>query len=520
MMDYILYILVRLPLAIFPSLFIMYYAYKYKRETRDYIKKKENVIHQISKFHYLVFLTFSGAFVALALLLSTAWVKGDDWAFLYFGELDIRERLYIACGRYLRWVSRGGEFFGTIIGLSYNRWENWLFTSLLTAFAPFAFYSFVKIKNTTIFSYRGLFFYVIILCLCLLGVKLSVWRNYWCYAASVNYLFPTILMMWYLAYYRNDIDDDKTSVAKCAFLFVLGLLCGWGTECATAVILPLLTCWILYNLFRKNVLPIHSYWGYVGFIWGSFALFASPALVRRGRIVADSLNSYLSGMKPEEMDNFLNTLDKVSIESLRGASDIISLKDIPFFDHIYFVPYTTELFISCSGIVMVVFLILFVSLLCQRRDDKLRIILSSVFFLIVTWLCAFSYLVQCIPTEMSFLPACFIGIAGCGYILVRLRSKWVNVILLVVLFMTACIIFVPAGLEAMRYKKYETLRHEKILSLKNSGINDIVLERPYSLDPEDSISLIKWSDIKENPHSFPNNRVAQYYQINSISQKE
>ncbi len=470
----------------------------------------------------LIYITICAltAYTLLALLLSTSWVKGDEWFFIsVYENSGITSRLETAFNRYLTWVSRGGEFYGTLIGLSYNRWQNWLLVPLVVVLAPFAFYTMLRVRPTdSIFSPRGTLFYLSILCLCLVGIYIPAWRNYWCYAAAVNYLFPTVFIVWFLSFYRNDAGTQKSRTPKCILLFCLGALSGWGTECMTAIVLPVLTSWVLYNLFSgKNKLSLHSYWGYAGFIFGSYALFGSPALATRGKIVADSLGNRLTGMSEEQLTNFLNNLDSAAVESLRGASGIISLKDIPLLKHIYFIPYISELFISCCIVGLIAFTYLFITTILQK-ENRMRNVAVSCAFMIMAWGCAFSYLVQCIPGQISFLPPCFIIIAGCGYLMLRIQRIVASAFLAIVLIIGTFLTFIPAGIEAWEYKKYERARHETIIKLKEQGHTEINLPPPYPSRPNDPILLITAQDLQNDPKAYPNSLVADYYKLQSISQ--
>lgn len=459
-------------------------------------------------------------YVLMSMLLYSSWVKGDDWAFINMSEdVSLYSRYRTALHRYLTWVSRGGEFYGTLIGLSFNRWQNWFFVPLVSVFAPFAFFAMVKRPGDTIYSRTGVLFYISIFFLCLLGVNLPVWRNYWCYAAAVNYLFPTVLTVWFLSYYRTDRGAIYSKKTQCLALFVLGLLSGWGTECMTVTVLPLLSVWVFYNLLRKNRLPLSSYWGYVGFLAGAFLLFASPALSMRNKQVTESLQGFVSSMNSDHLEHFLHNLNAETIELLRGVSGIISLKDIPIFSHIYFIPYASQLFMSCCWVAMLVFTILIVIRFVSKKESK-KDLLVAMSFLLISWLCSFSYLAQCIPNTMSYLPPSFILIAGCGYLFIRTKFALFNAFLTAALLIFAGITFVPPGIEAWNYKKYEKMRHEQILSLKAQGVDHIVLERPYPTEPKDEISLIKRADLKDNPDKYPNQDVAHYYKVSTIRQKE
>lgn len=142
-MSLILALLPPLAIIMVPMLVILFFAYRLKYETPVVAaagKKK------ITRYHVLVWSAVVIFYVALAMLLSTAWVRGDDWMFLNFSEgLGLKEKFTAAMGRYLAWVARGGEFYGTLLGVSFSRWENWLVTPIFAVAAPFAFFALVKI---------------------------------------------------------------------------------------------------------------------------------------------------------------------------------------------------------------------------------------------------------------------------------------------------------------------------------------------------------------------------------------
>ena len=88
------------------------------------------------------------------------------------------------------------------------------------------------------------------------------------------------------------------------------------------------------------------------------------------------------------------------------------------------------------------------------------------------------------------------------------------------LFGTAGFIFIPAGIEGWAYKKYELARHTQIIRLRERGVKDIVLERPFLVEPKDPISLIKFTDLKANANQYPNGGAAGFYKVRSVIQKE
>lgn len=517
MTEFLLNLIAKLPFVVIPSAIILFWAYRlpFHNITVQGITPASNI-----KCKIIIFALALISFVFLSLLLSTAWVKGDDWAFLSFSEnTDFISRAKIALRRYFTWVSRGGEFYGTLIGLSYNKWQTWILVPIVTVMAPFAFFSLVKRKKEdSIYTPEGILFYCSILYLCLVGVNTSPWRNYYCYAAAINYLFPTTISLWFLSFFRSDSGEARTRPLKCAALFILGFFSGWGTECMSATLLPLLTIWVIYNLFPShNKLPLHSYWGYSGFLFGCFALFASPALSSRSNIELNATGNLITKMSSGDLSIFLSNLDWDAVNSLRGVSGVITLKGIPIMQHFYFIPFISEIFLSCCAIGMISFAYFFTIHLLNKASNR-RHAFIALSILLLSWLCAFSYLVQCIPSKMSFLPPCFILIAGSGYLMLRIDSILKNLVFSCLLLVGANILFIPAGIEAWSYKKYEKIRHQTIIELKKNRVEDIVLSRPYPKEPEDTLGLISSQDMKDTPSKYPNERIANYYEIKSIRQ--
>lgn len=469
-----------------------------------------------NRWRIIVSLTASLCCLSLGMLLYCAWFQGDDWEF--HDCLPLRTDILRAGWRYLHWVSRGGEIFLTIVQLSFNRWQAWILVPLITAAAPFAFYALLKPKEASIYSATGFRFYVFMFCLCLLGVYLPSWRNYWCFAAACNYLFPTVLTVWFLSYFRSDMNDARNGKALCILLFLAGCLSGWGTECMTAILLPLLTIRVAYNIIRKKRdLPLCSYYGYAGFLCGAFLLFASPALSTRSQLTAESLHGKLSGMNETTMDCFLNHLDDSAMESLRGGADIIYLKSFPLLKHYHFVPYISKLFLCCCCIAGITWIVLSLITLTEGRNG-IRKVLYSTIFTIIAFFMAWSYLYACIPTHMSFLPPCFIVVAAAGYLFLRTRYNFCRTLVTTTLVGIAMYIFVPAGIEAWEYKHYEKARMTEIRRQISEGNKDIRLPKPYPVKPKDPLGLISKSDLKSDSKKYPNSSACKPFGVDSITQ--
>lgn len=470
----------------------------------------------LQKKHLTLFWMCLACYLFLLVVLSSASVQGDDWPFLDFGKHSIRERFFISLRRYLDWVSRIGEIAATMGGFTLSRWQSWVVTPLFAVAAPLALFALVKVKGESIFSSKGKMFFLFAFMLCLLGVNLSSWRNYWCYAAAYNYLFPTVICIYFLSFFRIDGDVKQGNIWKAVGLFVMGLVSGWGTECMTALLLPSLGIWVAYNLFsKKNRLPFASYCGFVGFLWGAAALFGSPALYSRNVMVSQSRAIDVASMSSEQINHFVSSLTWDKVELLKGSSGIITLSDIPLWLHIHFLPYILERFLQCCAVGAVVWLILFIACAVGKGANRRCESLTALIMALAALACAASYIVKCIPTPMSFLPPCFILIAGCSYLYLRAAMN-VQKTLMVVMSLTGIALLLPATVQAWQYRAQQLERNDYIAIQIQEGKKEIAVE---TIDVDKwwpTLGLFKYNDIKTNPKGYPNGCIASYYNIDCI----
>ena len=455
-------------------------------------------------------------YLFLMFVLSSASVQGDDWIFLDNGHHPFRDRFFIALRRYLDCNARIGEMVCILSGFTISRWLSWAITPLFAVAAPFALFALVKVKGESIFSSKGKAFFLFGFMLCLLGVNLPFWRNYWCFAAAYNYLFPTVLIIYFLSFFRSDGDVRQGNVWKAAGLFALGLVCGWGTECTSALLLPLLGIWVAYNLFSKeNRLPFSSYCGFAGFMWGAAALFGAPGLYSRDAWVSQTRAIDVASMSSEQIQDFVSSLTWDKLELLRGGSDIISLSDIPLWLHIYFLPYLLEIFMECCAVAAVVWLVLFIARAAVKGVNRRRELLTALIMVLAATACTLPYIAKCIPTAMSFLPPCFILIAGCSYLYLRASMK-VQKTLTVALVLAGVVLLLPAAVQAWQYRAQQLERNDYIARQIQEGKKEIAVETINVDQWWPTLGLFNYNDIKTNPKRYPNIFAAAYYKIDSI----
>ena len=134
----------------------------------------------------------------LSFLLSLSWLGGDDFFFPH--NVPFSEHISHAIGKYCNGVSRFGESIVCLTGVSENRWQHFVLTPIFIILLPYTLFRLVKREQDTIFSAKGLIFYVLIISLLISQVPGFDWRNFRCYAAATNYLWPLVTIALFLSY--------------------------------------------------------------------------------------------------------------------------------------------------------------------------------------------------------------------------------------------------------------------------------------------------------------------------------
>lgn len=459
------------------------------------------------------------AYSGLFLIISAAWLQGDDWWILSLDSFEKHISAVFHC--YLDWVSRIGEILVRSTGITYNRWEPRILNSLVLTLAPLALFRLCKREGQTIFSAGGVAFYVFALGITLLNMHLPLWKNVYDYANCANYVYPSVATAFLLSFYRTDALKKQSSHILCIGLFLLGLICGWGTESGSAVLLPLMTLLLISAKTGKtHRWTPHACAGYLGVLVGCAFLFLSPALIRRTARTIVGMPLDVSSMTALQKQEFLQNLSPASIMQIRGESNVLLIKDFPLFDRFwYFSSYWAERFLSSCwiGLTAVTILALLI-IVAEPWKKAVRPLVGGILIAGIGVAMAASYLTTCIPSTMAFYPACFcITIAAC-FLYLRLRGKYLKPAASAVVLGISLYLFVPAGIEAWQYKHYEHERWANIQAQIAEGKRDIVLPPPYPIEPKDPFNLIRAYQLGEDPKAFPNNMAAGSLNVNSIRQ--
>ena len=498
-------------------------ARKYQGGKSVFIKSEQTASHAPNPTDVIKLMLIGGlCYSGLALLLYCAWFKGDDYAFYH--ENEIAERLMICWKSYISWVSRSGEVVAHLMGISKSRWEVFLLVPLIIVFAPVFFFNLVASSSQNLFSKKGHYFYILCVSLLLLSTTMNNWRIFYCFAASMNYLFPTISAIFLMSFYNHKRWKTEEECAPAILVtrtlsaLILGIYVCWGGESLSLMVLLVLTIWFAYRMAKRLPIPGFCWSGCIGSVIGTTLLFAAPALKARSLLTAKNRTLDIASMNSEQINEFVSNLSWERVNVLHGGSGIISLDGIPLWQHAYFLPYLLERYSRCS--VYILFTLLLFALLTLFNRQKSRIDICIIAgTLMVSLFGACAYLYSCIPTAMSFAPATIFLIGAIAYIYWNVNISFSKLKLFVIIvFATALYHLVPAGIEGWQYKPYEKCRFEEIARQKAQGIQDIILQPAYPHSPQDYLGLIKRGDLKESPCTYPNGMVMKALQVKSISQ--
>lgn len=476
------------------------------------------------EYPYLLALICFVTYVGVALVIYGTWYKGGD--LIFAGNEGIRSKLTAIFASYTHWVSRSGELAAYAFGSPQNRWQMTCFIPAAVVCAPFVIIRLVTRSGISMSTTRGICFFVFCSCLLLISTSMTKeWYIFYAYSVSMNYLFPCILGILFLSYYNYNrwktrgVQNRTISSSYSVICFFLGLYVCWGGEALSLIIHTALIVWVFQRMRKSLEIPSFCWHGVQGAVLGSTMLFAAPALSSRTKIVNQTKSLDVSQFSPEEMLNFVTNLTWEKVELLKGTSEIITLNDIPFWQHLFFLPYLLERYVQCSIYVITVLGILLIFLLTDSAKNKRKhlLILSGAISLSLIGACA--YLYSCIPNQTSYFPATMVLLCGVAYLYWNCKMTFFKSFILVMAVATVSLSYlVPAGVEAWQYKKYERMRNEEIARQKAKGLRHIVLPPPYEKEPDDPLGLITKWDLNEDATQWPNPCAAKAYQVESISQ--
>lgn len=497
---------------------VLYKKFNPKEERTSYVPKQRNSLLWVC----LVCIECTILYAALATAISTAWFKGDDYIFFRFCDGSILDRLMIICGRYTTCNGRLGDIIATLIGISENRWQHIFLTPVFIIATPFALHRLMATEDRSIFSPRGALFILLVIALYTISVSLTpMWRNFWCYAAAVNYIWPIPVLCLFLSLFRSGLPIIKNKLWATIVGMGLGIYSAWSLECITLFLMPGLCLWVVYQFLKKRHIPHQCAGGITGALLGAFLLTGTPALSRRAAAELASRTFDPSQYDWQQMLEFVTNQTPSNLELLQGDTVSYLLDGIPLPLHLFYIPLLLKHFLDCCLAPLIVFAILAVLHILQRGRDGQHTIRNATLLVIFAFVVACSYLISCIPSKMSFLPPSFIILAACSYLFLRLSGKKVlagGITLTLSIVCLSIYLIAPSVTEATNYKKYERMRLKIIHQQLAEGKRHIILPPKYPSSPEDKLGLINAMDLGERPTAYPNFIAAKCYGVDSIIQ--
>lgn len=466
------------------------------------------------------------AYVGLLMLLSTSWLKLDDFIFMgqLLKSLSLEDRWDAAVCRYSTWVARFGDFFNVLFPLAENRWQVWIINPAVVVSIPFALHRLFRRSNEeTMASPKGVSFFWFCFFLFLL-CNVRYWRPFWCYTAAANYLWPSTAFLWLLSCFNPANWGGGAIRTELATIgcFLLAFICGWGMECTAVSVVPLLVLWVVIISWRKVKLPAFCWAGVLGVVWGGYTLFASTSHENRTKVISRTRELDVNGMTPEQITQFVQNMDWDKINLLKGFSNNISLQGIPLHQHTYFIPYAWDRFWDAAQYPFVISCVALVSIMLSNRclGERWRI-LASGGILLLGILIGFTYLAAAIPTVTSYLP-CAMTVATAGALLYFSHSstncisaRQITGSLAVAL--VALMIFIPAGVEAWKLTPYRDAQLAYIHEQKSMGVDEIVLPYPFP-SPIKNNTLVLIGFLNKDKTKYPNLHAAKTFGVKSIRQ--
>lgn len=442
-------------------------------------------------------------YTLLALLMYCSWLQGDEFCFAWNPEkAELKSRIIAAFGTYLATVSRSGDFIMQVFPLPPNRWPCYLITPIAVILIPFFIGRLLGKKSAWWTTRAGISFYIFAFFLILLSVHVvDFWRNYRCHAAVMNYLWPSCATLLFLSLFNpaNWQPLTRNKHLKTVILagsFMLGFYCAWGTESGTVALILILSVFYLRCILKHNRIPAVCTIGTAGAMWGALLLLSSPSFKIRSTFAGETFGKWHL-LSNEALSDIVHNLSWEKIFEYNGGSfnSIVILKSIPLTERIHFLPYLAERFWLCCQVPAIIAAMLLLIILCGHTDSTRRkTLITATLILALAMVTACSFLMGCIPSTMSFLPPSYIVAVLACYLFQKLPQKpLTSTIIAALMALGALAFFVPLGIEAWEFKKYEHEYIAQIQEQKAEGKRNLIITYRVpqeELSPKNTLKLI------------------------------
>lgn len=218
-----------------------------------------------------------------------------------------------------------------------------------------------------------------------------------------------------------------------------------------------------------------------------------------------------------QMLEFCLHLTPERLQLLRGGTVQLFLGQFPLPLRFLFLPELISSYLPCCALALGIIAVLFLIIISTKGSHKKRIILTTASGILLSTLCASSYLYSCIPTSTAFLPPSFIMVATACYLFQRTpQPHLVCPMLAIATTLYAASNLIPAGMESWRYQDARDARMAEFHAQLHAGKKDIVLHQHWQAQPQDKLGIITSMDLENKSEAYPNFIAARAYHVDSI----
>ncbi|MBR5934239.1 MAG: hypothetical protein IK002_09655 [Treponema sp.] len=453
--------------------------------------------------------------------------------------------LQSAVNQYMHWNGRLGE----LISVTYGSW----FAS--TPFFPFVnsligscviFFIYVHIfgrlpDNT---SRDITFFSILFLFLLFDPVYIFGSLFYWS-AACYNYLYAWFLILLLLLpvnfFWRKKEFSTKTSRIFLILGIPIGIFAGWASEFCIVIILLWIAS-IIIAFIKKQKLPLWYFTSLIALVVGWLILYLCPGLRERGLTTEDfySISALLKAGPEFLFKRLLYTYDRLTYMSHSSLyyENFIFVSLFLILTSIFYKPSVKKFLVTFAVVAVLFCMVRFIPKmffiigligLCilstaqMRKEDK---------YISTLWLIIAAVLV----TEFIFIGSTIqIGIPRRA----RMQFAILNMILISVIMSycfevfkddekvkrTVKILSVTVTLlfsafvvgECIHMRMKWNAMEKSVAEQKSKGIMDVTVSKDYFKSLYWSYG--DWGDPNEDPLTWPNNKYANYYGVNTYTVK-
>lgn len=420
-----------------------------------------------------------------------SWFGGDDY---YCGMTQGKSFItkfawWLWC--YVTHVSRIGEIIIYIFPYTLDKSQHLFITPIFICIFPFIVKRVIGNAHFFMNSWKGVIFYISISILSFLGIgTISIITGY---AACTNYIYPTIIFLFFLSFYTayNGIVKSYSSLTYIAFC-ILSLVSGWATEGLAVTGCLYLFVWLIHWGIKRNQIDKLHYLGIMFFLVGACNVVFSPGPSIRGALTP----------------------------TLTGGNVPYNLTVLPFHERFFYIPELLQALWPCVHITLYLIGILLISSFLTKMKLGKEFYKNLFLWLALAFISAFVYIVGAIPNSSTFVPASYLAICAFAYLYSKVLNE--KIYLAFGLFIGFTIYstwyMIPRISVAKKLKKYEIIRTNRIKEAILSHEKNIKLPPtlPFTYNPQKN--GINVSLLSNDPSK--NQMAAKYFHIESICEEK